>query len=119
MINSLLARVIQSYGYETRSAFNGQQALEWLLREPFSCVIMVRRRRNIMSACLPMQDVMMPTVDGLTATREARLRGCQTPIIACTAALDAQACAAAGCNDWLPKPFTRDTVQSVIQKWAC
>lgn len=56
-------------------------------------------------------------VDGLTATREIRKMGCSVPIIACTASIDAADCAAAGCNDWLGKPFTRDGVNRILTKW--
>lgn len=56
-------------------------------------------------------------VDGLTATRELRRLGCMIPIIACTAAIDPPTCAAAGCNDWIAKPFTRDLIASTLNKW--
>lgn len=40
------------------------------------------------------------------------------PVIACTAAIDPPTCAAAGCNDWISKPFTRDLIASVLHKWS-
>ena len=63
----------------------------------------------------------MPVVDGLSATREARDRGLQLPIVAVTANVldgDRERCLASGMNDYLAKPFTSEALAAMIDRWA-
>ncbi len=69
-------------------------------------------------------DVHMPEMDGLTATkiiREDHALPAQPIIIALTASAfqeDIQACMNAGMNDFMSKPFTKKSLQQVIEKWS-
>jgi CheY-like chemotaxis protein/HPt (histidine-containing phosphotransfer) domain-containing protein len=66
----LLRVVLNEMGVHMAGAENGQFGVEKALGENFDIILM---------------DVQMPVMDGFTATRQLRLRGLQTPIIALTA----------------------------------
>ena len=68
-----------------------------------------------------LMDIMMPVMDGLTATKEIRSikrdDAAQIPIIAMTANAfeeDAKKCFAAGMNAHLAKPFQIDKVEKTL-----
>jgi CheY-like chemotaxis protein len=69
-----------------------------------------------------LMDVMMPEMDGLTATREIRKidRWKTLPIIMLTAkamAEDQNRCIEAGANDYLSKPLDVDKLLSLTRVW--
>ncbi|EAQ77778.1 sensor histidine kinase/response regulator [Blastopirellula marina DSM 3645] len=71
---------------------------------------------------LVLMDVMMPEMDGISATQEIRKRPqCQRlPIIMLTAKAmkdDQQSCLAAGANDYLAKPLDVEKLLSLIRVW--
>ncbi|MCP5283021.1 MAG: response regulator [Rhodoferax sp.] len=69
--NRQLVRVLlEEVGLRVSEADNGQVALDRIAAEPFDLVLM---------------DMQMPVMDGQTATRLLRERGCTLPIIALTA----------------------------------
>jgi CheY-like chemotaxis protein len=74
-----------------------------------------------------LMDCLMPQMDGFAATarlRELDVRGAHAaaarlPIIALTANVmkgDAEACLAAGMDDYLAKPFTREQLVAAIER---
>jgi signal transduction histidine kinase/HPt (histidine-containing phosphotransfer) domain-containing protein/ActR/RegA family two-component response regulator len=69
-----------------------------------------------------LMDVMMPEVDGLTATRTIRAGEqprCNIVIIGLTAnalPADRDACIAAGMNDFITKPVTLERLRSVLEQ---
>lgn len=108
-----LTGVFEPHGAHVQIARNGREALEALGRvndgaaPPIDLVLM---------------DVMMPEMDGLTATREIRKidRWRTLPIIMLTAkamADDQNQCLAAGANDYLPKPLDVDKLLSLTRVW--
>lgn len=105
LVNQHLIRIVlENLGLEVRTADNGQIALDKAQEERFDLILM---------------DIRMPVMDGLTATRELRSRGLETPIIALTArALDgANAnCIAAGCNGYLTKPIETAAIAKELSK---
>ncbi len=71
---------------------------------------------------LVLMDVMMPVMDGLTATREIRKNQAfrKLPIITLTAKAmpdDQQQCIDAGANDYMAKPLDVDKLLSLVRVW--
>jgi CheY-like chemotaxis protein len=67
-------------------------------------------------------DVMMPVMDGLTATRKIRANPIwkKLPIIALTAKAmpdDQQRCIDAGANDYMAKPLDVEKLLSLVRVW--
>ncbi|RZK00934.1 MAG: response regulator [Novosphingobium sp.] len=108
-----LSSVLEPHGVEVRIARNGIEALQALdaaARDPAEPIDLV------------LMDVMMPEMDGLTATREIRGRdwGRNLPVIALTAKAmerDQQECLNAGANDYLAKPLDVDKLLSLVRVW--
>ena len=102
MLASLLS---DTAGIEVTRANDGQEALKKALAEPFELIIM---------------DMEMPNLDGYEATRRLREAGINVPIVALTAhALDGdrRRCIAAGCTDYLSKPFSRQVLLQTLRTY--
>lgn len=108
-----LTSIFEPHGAKVRIARNGREALNALdesargVTDPVDLVLM---------------DVMMPEMDGLTATREIRKQswGKTMPVITLTAkamARDQQECLDAGANDYLAKPLDVDKLLSLVRVW--
>lgn len=109
-INRLyLKRVLELAGYQVAQASNGAIAMESAIEGSWDFILM---------------DVSMPKMDGLEATRRIRAHesgqpGRHTPIIALTAHAyteDRQACAQAGMDGFLSKPFTETALWAEIHR---
>ncbi|RZJ25395.1 MAG: response regulator, partial [Haliea sp.] len=103
-----LTSALEHKGATVEIARNGIEALEKLARvEGVDMVLM---------------DMMMPEMDGYTATREIRKNPAwqKLPVIAVTAQAmkdDQERCLAAGCNDYLAKPIELERLFSLIRVW--
>jgi len=104
-----LTSALEHKGAKVETARNGREALDKLrgAGEAIDLVLM---------------DIMMPEMDGYTATREIRKepRWQKLPIIAVTAKAmkdDQRRCLEAGASDYLSKPIDLDRLFSLIRVW--
>jgi signal transduction histidine kinase/DNA-binding response OmpR family regulator/HPt (histidine-containing phosphotransfer) domain-containing protein len=115
-VNQEVAKLMLAhFGCTVTVANHGQQALELLDRGDCDLVLM---------------DCQMPVMDGFQATmrvreRERRLRESgqevkRLPIVALTAHAisgDRDRCLAVGMDDYLSKPFTREELAAILNRW--
>lgn len=105
-LRRILSLFLRNAGYETAESPDGRQALETLKRQRPDAVLL---------------DVMMPFLDGFTLCRMIK-ENPQTrdiPVVICTARNrkeDLVTAIRAGAEDYIVKPFTKETVLSKIQK---
>ena len=98
-------RMLETLGCQCDSVGNGLEALEALARTFYDVVIM---------------DVQMPIMDGISATKEIRRRedgGRRIAIVAMTAHAmqgDRERCIAAGMDDYVAKPVSRDAFRKAL-----
>uniref|UniRef100_UPI0008466939 response regulator n=1 Tax=Sphingobium yanoikuyae TaxID=13690 RepID=UPI0008466939 len=108
-----LTSVLEPRGALTQIARNGQEALDALEAvgdDPARTIDLV------------LMDVMMPVMDGLTATSRIRndARWSRLPIVMLTAKAmpdDQKKCLAAGANDYMAKPIDVDKLLSLVRVW--
>jgi CheY-like chemotaxis protein len=111
-VNQLVAsEMLMSLGCTVRVANSGQESLRAMADEPFDLVFM---------------DCQMPEMDGFEATRRWRLdealRGsARLPVVALTANAilgDREDCLAAGMDDYLPKPVSREQLAVALKRYV-
>lgn len=108
-----LTHVLEPRGAVVEIARNGQEAIDALQAaadDPARAIDLV------------LMDVMMPVMDGLTATRQIRAEGrwSRLPILMLTAKAmpdDQERCLAAGANDYMAKPIDVDKLLSLVRVW--
>lgn len=101
-INEIISEAMRDEGYSTDSCFNGAEALEYAACAVYDVIIM---------------DIMMPVMDGITAVRELRHRGCSSPVLFLTAKdsiADKVEGLESGADYYLVKPFNYDELIAVI-----
>jgi CheY-like chemotaxis protein len=105
--------MLEALGCRAHAVENGQEALEALDAGAFDLVLM---------------DCQMPIMDGFAATQEIRSREAaagataqRLPIVAITAhamSTDREDCLAAGMDDYLSKPFTKEELRRLLERWV-
>lgn len=117
-VNSELARaLLEGMGCRVTVVENGREAVEAMAESPLD-------RRSDPYA-LVLMDCQMPIMDGYQASARIRewesgRRQERTPIVALTAnALegDRSKCIAAGMDDYLAKPFKRQQLAELLERW--
>jgi two-component system sensor histidine kinase/response regulator len=104
----IAAHLLKGLGYTADVAANGLEALNMLGGSSCDLVLM---------------DCQMPEMDGFEAVDAIRRRSdplARIPVIALTANAmsgDRGKCPAAGMNDYLPKPITKDSLRAVLDRW--
>lgn len=98
---------LEFLGYDVAYAENGEEALKLLRETRVDLVIM---------------DVMMPVMDGYTATEkikdDEKLK--KIPVVFLTARAreeDRERAMASGADDYLAKPFRSEELMSMVEKW--
>jgi two-component system, chemotaxis family, sensor kinase Cph1 len=103
----LLVRLLESIGFEVRSAVTGEEAVVvWQQWQPH----------------LIFMDMLMPVMDGYEATKriKATLKGQATVIIALTAhafSEERSTVLEAGCDDFIPKPLREEILFEKIARY--
>ncbi|MER5527832.1 HAMP domain-containing protein [Streptomyces sp. NPDC002677] len=103
-----LSGVLELHGFQVLHADNGRKGIEMLLAHP--------------DVCLVLMDVMMPEMDGYSATAEIRAmpQYAELPIIAVTAKAmpgDQEKSLASGANDYITKPVDTNDLIARVRRW--
>ncbi len=119
-INALLAiTMLKKMGYEVVQSWNGAEVVK---------TFKAGYRDGISGFDLIFMDIHMPEMDGFEATRHIKEYMAKNtpmtdkipPIIALTANAfgeDRQNCLEAGLDDYLAKPFEKEELKSILNKW--
>ena len=102
----LLKTFLERYGATVHLAENGAQVVEQIVKHPEIDLIFM--------------DIFMPVKNGIDATVEIRNMSYKGIIIACTANSDPndfKQYKEMGINDILVKPYRRDSVKKMLEKW--
>jgi two-component system, sensor histidine kinase and response regulator len=106
----LTVTMLEKAGHRVDLTTNGRDAVEAFGRDAYDLVLM---------------DCLMPEMDGFEATRAIRAVEQGTdrhvPIVALTANAmkgDREKCFEAGMDDYLAKPFTKETLAAVLTRWG-
>lgn len=103
-LSNAISTILSLNGYVVSKEYNGQDALENVKKNHYDLIIM---------------DVMMPVMDGITALKEMKKIGVQTPVILLTAksATDDKVLGLdSGAEDYLTKPFETKELLARIRK---
>ncbi|MCD4746862.1 MAG: response regulator [Bacteroidales bacterium] len=98
--------VLQKANIKVLHAEDGEQAIE-----------MCKKNKNI---DLVLMDIQLPVIDGLEATKQIRIIRKELPIIAQTANTmneEKEKCFKAGCNDYIAKPFNKNKLLKIVNKY--
>lgn len=105
---TLISELLKNLGFNVTEAFNGQSALEMLMRCKPAIIFM---------------DTNMPVMDGYEATRNIRQMADpygSIPVfalIAESAATDYNKCFESGMTDYISKPFRLEEIQKKLKKF--
>lgn len=107
--NIINQRVVQSLfkhlGHEVEIASNGEEAVKMVSENKYDLVFM---------------DILMPVMDGLTATNMIRKNGHNLTIIAMTGSEESEKreqAFQAGMNDYITKPVKVESIKHLLIKW--
>ena len=92
-LSKALTAILERNNYSVDTAYDGQEALEYLEADNYDGVIL---------------DIMMPKVDGITVLKKIRKKGNLIPVLLLTAKSEVDDKVLgldAGANDYLTKPF--------------
>lgn len=107
--NILNQKIVQSLfkhiGHEVSIAENGDEAVKMSLENDYDLILM---------------DILMPVMDGITATRKIRKAGSTPVIVAMTGSDESEKkeeAIEAGMNDYITKPIRVEAIKHTLIKW--
>jgi len=103
---ALSSKLLKVFGCKIDVAVDGQSAIERMGDKKYDIVLM---------------DIVMPKIDGVTATNRIRQFDQLTPIISMTSNTTENDCITYfnnGMNDVLPKPFNKNGLLSVLERYC-
>jgi len=101
----LFKTILKKIGYKSDTASNGLEAVQAVEKEHYDLIFM---------------DCQMPIMNGYEATTRIREMNIKSPIIAVTASAttgEYEKCIDSGMTDFLTKPFKKDDLLPVLNKW--
>ncbi len=102
VVHKIISRLLSAENVEVVSARDGAEGRDKALQDRYDVIIM---------------DLDLPQMDGMTAVAELREKGYAGPIVALTASENAEVrekCMSGGFTEWVSKPFTKESIESVI-----
>lgn len=102
----VITKRLEKAGLSCDVAKNGEEAVELATSNTYDVIFM---------------DLQMPVMDGITACRIIRDRDKETPIVAMTANVldeDKKRCFEVGMNDFIGKPFKRESLNLILSKYT-
>jgi CheY-like chemotaxis protein len=102
----LLKYFLKDLNFEVIEASNGQEGIETAFNENPDIILV---------------DIMMPVMDGYSATKEIRKKLQNVPIIALTAnsiEKEKDKSITAGCSDFIEKPIDLNQLTDIINKYT-
>lgn len=102
----ILVTFLKKFGAEILEASNGQEAVDAIRHDPSIQMVFL--------------DIQMPVLTGVEAARILRNEQYQGVIIACTANDNKDDCLSyqkIGMNDFLIKPFKKESIKLLLDKW--
>lgn len=94
------------YEFNILHAIDGVEGIEFVKKEK--------------SIDLVLMDLRMPEMDGFEATRQIKALKPQVPVVVQTAYIsseDRQQAAQVGCDDFISKPISNDTLRLIVEKF--
>ena len=102
----IVEKTLQNNGFAMSRAHNAKEALDMIASQDISLILM---------------DIKLPGISGYEATQRIRDSGNNTPIVAITAygmKEDKEKCLAAGCDDYISKPYSLGDLRSIVLKYT-
>jgi len=99
--------ILQSKASVIFKATNGKKAVDLVIKHPEISIVLM--------------DIKMPIMDGLEATKKIKSLRKDLPVIAITAyafSTDRKKASEAGCDDFLPKPVSKEALLEILEKYT-
>jgi CheY-like chemotaxis protein len=110
-IRRAVGKALRVLGGEITTACNGAEAVE---------IVQLVQKAGLRFDLI-LIDVQMPVMSGIEATRRMRATGFDGPIIVISAAEESDIrdmCLAAGCDEFIRKPITLESLTTIVRRYC-